>query len=639
MVNFKRNFPNFMLGVVLYLGGVLLLLIIVFAISLISNRPKTITGENTISATPEASNDTLTISGDQPGDTPSSLLIQGTPAPIIIEASSTPPPTLTPTITLTSTPTPNQIVEEILRQMTLDQKIGQMLLMGIDGTWITSGSCGQVQAISPGGIIYRGTNVENPQQLTTLSSELQKCSERGVGIPLLIAIDHEGQYVTRFNSGITVFPAAMAQGAAGDPALTHQAALAAGQELAYSGVNMVLGPVADVLTDYDNTVISQRSFGGRSDLVSQHVREAVLGYLEAGILPVLKHYPGHGGVAGDTHNITVQDPASQEEMVQVYLPPFRAGVEAGAPAVMFGHVIYPSLDETGLPASLSPNLIDSLRNDIGFDGITMTDSMGMGAITASTESIEEAAVQAIRAGEDMLLVTSPMTAQMARVGLLNAVNSGQITQERIDQAVRVILATKQAHGLISYPLSTPDTPYWQGNTNLGYSIGYQSIYEHRDQADLIPIPPDKKRVLIIGPTDGWGLYDTVGNALQKNGISYEVETFSGPWSDAIKDKDLLNSLPFKAAAYDLTIVFTWDSHLNRFRFNDTWQSDLVNRLLTEKVPLIVIALKSPTDIIDFPLVSTYLATFGTTPGQLQGVADVLTGVTEAGGSNPLPELP
>jgi beta-N-acetylhexosaminidase len=522
--------------------------------------------------------------------------------------------------------------------MSPEQKIGQMLLMGVDGQSMTEATCSLVQRLSPGGIIYRGNNASNPEQLADFSKDLQRCSADGAGIPLIIAIDHEGQYVTRFNSGVTIFPAAMAQGSTGDPELAFQVALAAGGELAYSGVNMVLGPVADVLKDYDNTVISLRSFGGDAHTVSQYVAQAVRGYLQAGIIPVLKHFPGHGGVPADTHFNVVSDPASSGDLEAEYLPPFRAGIESGAPAVMFGHVAYPAIDESALPASISPPIVNLLREDLGFQGLAMTDSMGMGAISGSTRGVASASVRAILAGEDMLMVTSPTTAQAAYDGLLDAFETGAISEERINESVRNILRIKTAWGLERGSQSEPPVPDWGTNGALSEQVGQRAVTLLRDDAGRVPLPPGPGRILIIGPTDGWGLYPVLGQALQGHGYNYYLVTYSTPWSGPIPEVGYLDTLPVQAANYDLTLMLTWDSHLNHIRYNDSWQIELVKRLLDKDIPLIVIALKSPTDILDFPDIPTYLTTAGTTKGQIHSLADVLVGINPPPGSNVLPGL-
>lgn len=587
---------------------------------------------------------------------PTPLVIEGygqTITPMLSPAASATfqLPTLThPTPTLGAglettplIPTYDAWVEDTLAAMTVEQKIGQMLMMGVEGKAANQQTCQQISDLQPGAIVYRTGNATNPTQLQRFSTDLQDCAQAAGLLPLWIAIDHEGQYVNRFEGGSTIFPAAMAQGATFDPAFAYQDALAAGQELAYSGVNMVLGPVADVLLDYDNTVISLRSFGGYPQQVSQFVSQAVTGYIQSGIAPVLKHFPGHGGVSADTHFETVSDPVDLQRLREAYLPPFQSGIQAGALVVMFGHVIYPTIDSTGLPATLSPTLVSLLRDELGFQGVILTDSMGMAAITGQSRSPGDAALQAVKAGVDMLLVSSYNTAKTSFDSIHQAVQQGTIPDERIDSSVRRILAIKATRNLKTFPVPQVGEPNWQANQNVAYETGYRSVALLKNEANLVPLTSESKHILIIGPDDGWGLYPVLGRALESAGHSYKVVTYPGPWSGPIPSQELLQSLPSQAAGYDMTLILTWDAHLSRLLNNDPWQVKLVQRILqaTDDASLrvIVAALKSPTDLLEFPQVSTYLATFGTTDGQIQALADTLVGRWTPTGQSPLPGLP
>jgi beta-N-acetylhexosaminidase len=566
--------------------------------------------------------------------TTSAPLDEQPPIPVIL-----PTDTLIPTTIPSLTSTPDLWAERQLANMTLTQKIGQMIMTGVNGDSITSHTCQVIQDLTPGGVVYRGVNVYTPDQLRHFSSELQECAQTAQISPLLIALDHEGQYVTRFSSGVTVFPAAMALGATGDPNYAYLAAKTSGSELAYSGVNVVLGPVADVLGDYDNSVISQRSYGEDPKLVSQFVAQAVIGYHQAGILPVLKHFPGHGGIADDSHYTLPVDQADLSSLELEYLPPFQSGLEVGSPLIMFSHVAFPNVDLSGNPATLSPSLVVLLRDQLGFQGVILTDSMGMGAITQRGLNIAEASLQAVNAGMDMLLITSPASAKDTRDRLLLAVRQGEISTARIDDAVRRILAVKAAWGMKSFPLSQVASPDWSSDARLASDIGYRAVTLYRDENRLIPIPSEVNNLLIIGPTDGWGLYSILGTALAESGYTYHVVTYSSPWNGRIPERSYLDTLPNQALSYDLILMFTWEAHLNRIRYGDDWQIELVNRLQATDPPMIVVALKSPTDILEFPQISTYVATYGTTGGQLHGLAEALVGRWQLVGQNPLPNLP
>jgi beta-N-acetylhexosaminidase len=550
----------------------------------------------------------------------------------------TPTPSQTPTPTPTYTPTPDPRVQTILSQMTLRQMVGQLIMTGVNGQEVSEGTCQFIQQLAPGAVVYRTGNVISPEQLRQTSSNLQRCAQ-AVGVPLFISVDHEGQYVTRFQTGVTIYPPAMAQGATQDAEIAYRVAISAGSELAFSGVNMVLGPVADVLIDYDNTVISQRSYGGDPEGVSEFVVEAVKGYLRAGLIPVLKHFPGHGGVAGDSHYTLPIDEVDCQRLRSIYLPPFRAGFEAGASVVMTSHVAFPCLDETVRPTTLSQDSLRVLRDEMSFQGVILTDSLSMRAITEGGRTIPEASVEAVRAGVDMLLITSPEQALATRNRLEVAVQQGEISMDRIQDAVERILNLKASSDLISFPLSETSVPDWEANRALAFDVGHMAVALLKDEANLVPIPSELRRILIIGPTDGWGLYPVLTTALHAKGFETYVVRYSNPWSGPIPEVGYLESLPKQAAGYDLILMLTWESHLNQFRYNDLWQVNLVQAMMLTGKPMIVVALKSPTDILDFPRITTYLSTFGTTSGQLQALADALVGDYTPSAQSPLPGIP
>ncbi len=528
---------------------------------------------------------------------------------------------------------------EQLRNMTWSQKVGQMILMGVQGTAITAETCSQIASVMPGGIVFTGGNVINPDQLRQFTNDLQNCASTAGILPLLIAMDHEGYYVIRFDHGVTVFPPAMAVGASGDPNWAYLAAVGSGEELRYSGINMVLGPVADVLTDYDNAVISLRSYGGDAENAKLYVANAVRGYRDIGLIPAIKHYPGHGGVAEDSHFTFPVDNTSFEELQTNYLPPFSEGINAGAPVVMTSHIAFPAVDGQQLPATLSQSLISLLREQLGFDGIVLSDSMSMDAITGSFGTVSQASKKAVKAGVDLLLIVSPQQAQQTKAAIEEAINQGQIEKQQIDQSVERLLQLKYQYDLNSFPLTQASSPNWGQHATVAGQIASQSVTLVRNNGNLIPLHQSMRNLLIIGPIDGWGLYPVLENSLRTEGINFTIVTYSNYWLGAIPERSYLQSLPNQAASYDGVILFTWDSHINRFRFDDDWQHTLVNNMLNTNAPLIVVALKSPTDILDFPAISTYLATYGTTADQIRALVDILTGKLQPSGVNPLPKLP
>lgn len=525
-----------------------------------------------------------------------------------------------------------------LKNMTLSQKIGQMLIISFRGNEFNDADCQLMQALTPGGIFYQPENVVSPAQLRQFSANIQKCAETNRQIPLFITIDHEGEINNSFTEGATTFPTALAQGSTGDPAVAYQVARRAGQELAYSGVNMVFGPVADVLTNYDNRIISQRTYGGSTEMVAQFVSQAVIGYRQAGVIPVLKHFPGHGGIEGDSHNRLHTDMVSLQALENDYLPPFHSGIHAGATAVMINHIAFPTITgEEQLPASQSAQLINLLRQKMEFQGITISDAMNMKGIAETEAELPDASVQAIQAGLDILLLPANTPMQAIHQRLVEAVQDGVISNERIDEAVQRILVVKTAAGLDAFPLPETIEPDWQANQEVATQAGRQAVALLKNEEGLVPLPKSVKKILVIGPDLEWDLYSLLDKALKRSHASAEVIKYSVPHKNNREERLRLEAAPSQSAAYDLVIFLTWQSHISSLS-NNKWQVSLVNRLMELRRPLIVIALKTPTDILDFPTIPTYITTSGTTSGQAQALVDILTGKIEAQGKNPLPYL-
>jgi beta-N-acetylhexosaminidase len=405
---------------------------------------------------------------------------------------------------------------------------------------------------------------------------------------------------------------------------------------------MVFGPLADVLLDYDNRIISRRVFAGDPELVSEFVSQAVTGYRQAGLIPVLKHFPGHGGVAGDTHRMLPVDDAGREDLEISYLPPFRSGLEAGSPAVMLSHVAFPNISGAKDPSSLSEEVIALLRDDLGFQGLVVTDALDMEAVLGKKTTLGEVSQAAISAGVDMLLLTSPEESRETYEHLLAAAQAGEISTARLDDAVRRILSVKARQGLdfLSSPVVTE--PDWIANAHLADEAGRRGVTLYKDARDWIPLSTELKRFLVIGPNDSLGSRLSMLDPLFKErGYSPEYVFYSQPERKQRPPQELgyLSELPARARQYDLTLIFTSNAHLDRVSYDDIWQVQMVQSLVRSGRPLVVIAIGSPTDLIEFPEAPAYLATFGTNPSQMAGLLDILAGRQEPVGVNPLPGLP
>ncbi len=566
----------------------------------------------------------------------------------LAEAPSPSPSTITTDPTFLATPdvavslTPTQLdmsaINNQLANFSLAQKAGQMILMGLGGKELTHEECQVIQQVMPGGIVFHGDNVSDPEQLRRLISDLKSCAATTSGIPLFFAIDHEGQFINRFESGMTIFPSAQAIGATNNPEYAYRVALAGGQELSSTGINMVLGPVADVLTNYDNTVIGERSFGSNPQQVGLFVAQSVRGYREAGLIPVLKHFPGHGGTSVDSHLNLPMDAASPQSLSETYFPPFLQGLDAGAPAVMMGHIALPQIDSTNIPASLSPLIVGTLRSQLGFDGVIMTDSLDMGALKNTGLDFPGVVVTSVKSGVNMLLILSPADAQIASSQIQQAVEQGEVSMEQIDNSARLILKLKEQHNLLSnYPIAVQ--PDWQSDQAIAYDAGYHSVTVIRNSENLVPVPVDVKNILVIAPPNVPELAPVLDIALRAKGYTTQFVYYPDPQRGVAGDDLMIGDFAYWASNADLTIVLTWQAHSNRIRFGDAWQGRLLATLQPSVSRLIVVGLKSSTDILEFPDISTFVVTFGTTEGQIQALADVLVGNQGGLGINPLNQLP
>jgi beta-N-acetylhexosaminidase len=283
------------------------------------------------------------------------------------------------------------------------------------------------------------TNVDNPKQVRALTAGLQDAAVKlPAGAPLMIGMDQEYGIVTRVTDGVTMLPSALAFGAARQPALTEQAWRAAGTELAAMGVTVDFAPVADTLNPAGGGVIGSRAFGSDAKANAQQVAAAVKGLQSSGVAAALKHFPGHGHTTADSHDELPLIGQSRKAWEQQDLPPFKAGVDAGAGVVMSGHLNLQAIDK-GVPATFSRKIMtDELRGRLKFTGVAVTDAMNMAP--AKKWPAGEAAVRALNAGNDMLLMPPDIGA--ARDGIIAGLKNGSLKRERLTEAVTRILTLK-----------------------------------------------------------------------------------------------------------------------------------------------------------------------------------------------------
>lgn len=380
------------------------------------------------------------------------------PAPEAAPTAAVPSPESTPTPALTPVPEPDPLAEQ-LAAMTVEEKVGQLLIGGFEGTEIGDQATRLVQEYQVGGLILYGRNIAGAGQLVTLTNGLKALN--GDGIPLFLSIDQEGGGVDRMPPEVRRTPGAYCVGQTGSVPAAQSYGDVLAAECAAFGLNLDFAPVLDVWSNPGNTVIGQRAFSADARTVAGLGPAAARRMMDQGVIPAVKHFPGHGDTAVDSHvGLPVVD-KSPEELEETELIPFRAAIQSAGtdgqvPAVMVAHILLTQLDPER-PASLSPAVVTGLlREELGFAGAVLTDDLTMGAVTQSY-GLGEAAVLAVEAGCDILLVChGPDSVPAVRTALLEAAASGRITAERLDESVYRILRLKTEYALTNEPVSPPD---------------------------------------------------------------------------------------------------------------------------------------------------------------------------------------
>ena len=346
-------------------------------------------------------------------------------------------------------------IEEMLGDMTLEEKVCQLFMVTPEaltgvGTVTQAGTATQeaVNAYPVGGVIYFSQNLQDPDQTRTMLENTQRYAMERTGIPIFLSVDEEGGQVARVGSnpafGVEKIGNMSDVGSRGDTQEAYEIGSTIGTYLSDLGFNMDAAPDTDVLTNPENQVVKYRSFGSDPELVARMAAAELKGLNDQWIIGMYKHFPGHGGTTADSHEGYAYVDDTLEELKSGAFIPFQDGIDNGIQVIMVSHISCPNVTGDNTPATLSEMMItDILRGEMGFDGMVITDALNMGAITAQYSS-SEAAVAALNAGADMLLM--PEDFQSAYKGVLSAVESGTVSEERIDESVRRILEVKVSLG-------------------------------------------------------------------------------------------------------------------------------------------------------------------------------------------------
>jgi beta-N-acetylhexosaminidase len=549
-----------------------------------------------------------------------------------------------------------------LRRMTLEEKIGQLISVGINATFLSQDSepfkqlRRQVEQNHIGGIIlFRGAVYESVH----LVNRMQGLARR----PLLISADLEAGAGMRFEDTIN-FPWNMAVGATGNTEYARRMGEATAREARALGIQQIFAPVVDVNNNTANPVISVRSYGEDPAEVARMGAAFTEGAQRGGVIATAKHFPGHGDTAVDSHRGLPVVNVSRARLDALEFVPFRAAIAAGVGSVMVAHIGLPQIDPTGitplavaeqlrpsyadsevivanatLPATLSPPVVRMLRRDLGFDGIVVTDALDMSGLTIYFTP-GEAAVRAVSAGADMLL--KPPDADAAIRALREAVASGRLTEKRIEESARRLLAAKYDLGLTREriaPLEDIDRIVSSDAAlKLSDEIAEHAITLVRNDAGLLPVRnlPAGEGVFILGITNGDDILTiatSFTNALSAGGRKIDTKVLDARSSEMEVDFAL-----DRAKVAKLIIVAMY----GRVRSGQSNSGTLpepgmraLRKLLERKVPVVGISFGNPYLLESFPELKTYLVAYGDMPGLQRAAARALVGEIDVSGRLPI----
>lgn len=356
-----------------------------------------------------------------------------------------------------SKPPQNEVIDPLkkqIEQMSIDEKIGQMVIVGIDGYEMDELSHEMIKQYKVGGFILFKRNIKNAAQTLNLINSLKEINQKN-NIPLFIAVDEEGGSVSRMPDEFSNLPTSRAIGKINSEDFAFEIGSVIGQQIKSLGFNMNFAPVLDIDSNPQNPVIGDRSFGANPEIVSS-LGTAVMNGLKTHVISTVKHFPGHGDTSVDSH---VGLPVIYHDIHRLKsfeLVPFKRAIENGADAVMIAHILLPKIDEQN-PATLSKTVItDILRNEMNFDGVVITDDMTMGAIVENYD-IGEAAVKSVMAGADIILVCHDSQKQIKVLeALKQAAIDGVISESLLDEHVYRVLKLKQKYDLKDETIESVD---------------------------------------------------------------------------------------------------------------------------------------------------------------------------------------
>ncbi|MFB7090433.1 glycoside hydrolase family 3 protein [Streptomyces sp. NPDC056296] len=545
-------------------------------------------------------------------------------------------------------------LKKIISRMSIEAKIGQLFVPYFYGASATSPSqfdqdrnlrelgvrtvAELIAKYHIGGVIYFSgwtNNIQDPRQIADLTNGVQRASlALPTPIPSLISIDQEHGANVRIGSGATQLPGAMALGAGRSLSDARTAGWISGTELAALGIHQNFAPVADVNVNPANPIINVRSFGADAREVGRMVAAQVKGYQQAGVVACAKHFPGHGDTAQDSHTGLPVITHTREEWERIDAPPFRAAIATGVDSIMTAHLQVPALDPSNEPATLSPTILQGvLRDELGFDGVIVTDALNMQGVRTKYGD-DRVPVLALKAGVDQLLF--PPNIDVAYHGVLAAVRSGEITEDRLDESVLRILRVKDKVGLLSgSPYASPKevdrVVGARRHQRTAARIAERTTTLLVNEDEALPLRRRQKKLLVVGASPAFPTDDTrttvpeLAKAFDELGYS-TTHLATGRAPDAAKIDEAVAA----ARGRDAVVVTTDNVGAT------SAQRTLVSRLLATGVPVIHLAVRNPYDIAHLGQVPASLVSYCWTEVELRAAARVIAGRVEPRGKLPVP---
>jgi len=538
-------------------------------------------------------------------------------------------------------------IESTIASMTIEEKVGQMFMLAFAADQLEEARILMEEHLV-GGAYIGDDNVPTAGSAVGLCNRLQSfAGNTRLGIPLLLGCDQEGTWSV-MTAESAMGPGNMALGATGDPQCAYDMYSVIARETGAVGLNVVLGPAADCNSNPHNSIIGMRSFGEKPELVAAMTAAAVRGLQENGSVATLKHFPGHGDTRLDSHRGLPTVMRNRDDLRRIDLQPFAAGIEAGAKIVMTSHIIFSALDAER-PATLSPIILgDLLRGELGFEGMIVSDSMNMGAMKRNYDPID-AAIQGFKAGVDLMMLAEEhydhdageyLENQRALIrAVIRAVEDGLISIERVDEAVRRVLRLKTEAGFSTAPL--PETAIVGGDEHraIELAVARRAVSVLRDRNDLLPLEPAAPLTLVNTTKRSAYAVLTQTRGIGPNQATTAFDVFAGALDAECADVTVVAAEEFAVESLSesgVVIAATENYTLPGMDFDGALQASIV-RALQEAAGdrLIVVALRDPYELADFPEVGTYVCSFSFRPPAAQAAAEVLLGEAEPGGRSPV----